>query len=113
LQKHNNDIRKGGLITEERLTRLQAKLEADQSWAEKLFSLETPEEVQSFLKTQGLEFSLEEIDTLKNALVKAVTKSAGSELTDDDLEDVAGGGSFWDDFIDALADLITFDGHRW
>ncbi len=33
---------------EERLTRLQAKLEADESWAEKLFGLETAEQVQGF-----------------------------------------------------------------
>ncbi len=65
-----------------------AKLEADKGLAEKIFGLETPEEVQSFLKTQGLEFSLEEIDSIKNALVKAVQKG---ELTDDDLDDVAGG----------------------
>lgn len=100
---------------EQKLIQLQAKIEANKGLAEKLFSLETPEEVQSFLKTQGLEFSLEEIDTIKNALVKAATKSAGGELTDDDLEDVAGGsiGSTIDGFIDTLTNFITVGGRRW
>ncbi|MGI6490969.1 MAG: Nif11-like leader peptide family natural product precursor [Pelotomaculum sp.] len=46
---------------EERLAQLQAKLEADKELGEKLFSLETPEEVQGLLKEQGLDFSIEEI----------------------------------------------------
>lgn len=77
---------------EERLLQLQAKIEADASLAEKLFTLETPEEVQSLLKEEGLDFSLDEILVLKNALVKQLAKgSEGGELSDDDLEDVAGG----------------------
>jgi predicted ribosomally synthesized peptide with nif11-like leader len=76
---------------EERLAQLQAKLEADKGLGEKLFSLETPEEVQGLLKEQGLDFSIEEIGVLKEALVKAVAKGDGSELSDADLEDVAGG----------------------
>ncbi|MGI6647522.1 MAG: hypothetical protein ACOX5W_00255 [Bacillota bacterium] len=46
--------------------------------AEKLFALETPEEVQSFLKGEGLEFSLEEINTVREALVKFWKKVAVS-----------------------------------
>ncbi len=76
---------------EERLTRLQAKLEADPSLGEKLFSLETAEEVQSFLRGLELEFSLEEINELRDVLVKALEKTQNGELSDEDLEDVAGG----------------------
>ena len=46
---------------EEKLTQLQAKLESETSFGEKLFSLESSEEVQSYLKENGLDFSLEEI----------------------------------------------------
>jgi hypothetical protein len=53
---------------EQKLAQLQAKLEADGNLGEKLFSLETPKEVQSFLREQGIEFSLEEINTLRDAL---------------------------------------------
>ncbi len=73
---------------EERLTRLQAKLESDESWAEKLFGLETAEQVQIFLKEEGLEFNVEEINTFRDQLLKVVQKG---ELSDEDLEDVAGG----------------------
>jgi predicted ribosomally synthesized peptide with nif11-like leader len=75
---------------EQKLAQLQAKLEADNSLVEKLFALETPEEVQSFLKDQGLDFSLEEINTVREALVKNLEKGEG-ELSDADLENVAGG----------------------
>ncbi|NLK53038.1 MAG: Nif11-like leader peptide family natural product precursor [Syntrophomonadaceae bacterium] len=75
---------------EQKLVQLQAKLEADQSFGAKLFSQETPEAVQSFLKVEGLDFSLEEIDAVRTALVKVLEKGDG-ELTDADLEDVAGG----------------------
>jgi predicted ribosomally synthesized peptide with nif11-like leader len=73
---------------EERLNQLQAKLESDESWAEKLFSLESAEEVQSFLKEEGLEFNVEEINAFRDQLLKVVQKG---ELSDEDLEDVAGG----------------------
>lgn len=73
---------------EEKLAMLNQKLEADKSLAEKIFNLETAAEVQSLLKTQGLEFSLEEINSLKGALVKSAQKS---ELSEEELEEVAGG----------------------
>ncbi len=73
---------------QEKLNQLNAKFEADKGLVEKMLSLETPEEVQNFLKEQGLEFSLGEINSLRDALVKTVEKG---ELTDDDLADVAGG----------------------
>ncbi|NLG33636.1 MAG: Nif11-like leader peptide family natural product precursor [Syntrophomonadaceae bacterium] len=73
---------------EERLTRLQAKLEADESWAEKLFGLETAEQVQGFLKEEGLDFSVDEINLFRDQLLKVVQTG---ELSDEDLEDVAGG----------------------
>jgi predicted ribosomally synthesized peptide with nif11-like leader len=79
---------------EEKIKQLQAKLEADQSLGEKLFTLETPEEVQDFLKEQGLDFSLAEINEIRDALVKLAEKAQASpdgELSDADLEDVAGG----------------------
>lgn len=76
---------------EQKLADLQAKIEADKGLAEKLFSLESAKDVQSLLKEQGLDFSVEEIDTLREALVKALAKSTDGELSDEDLEDVAGG----------------------
>lgn len=73
---------------EQKLNQLQAKIDADQSFVEKLFSLERPEEVQSLLQAEGIEFSLEEIEVLKNSVVKSLEKG---ELSDEALEEVAGG----------------------
>jgi predicted ribosomally synthesized peptide with nif11-like leader len=79
------------MIMEERLTRLQAKLEADPSLGEKLFGLETAEEVHGFLCELELEFSIEEINMMRDVLVKILEKSNDGELSDEDLEEVAGG----------------------
>lgn len=76
---------------EDKLVQLKEKLEAVDALAEKLFNLETPEEVQSLLKEQGLDFSFEEINSIKDALVKAAKKGEDGSLSDDQLEDVAGG----------------------
>jgi predicted ribosomally synthesized peptide with nif11-like leader len=76
---------------EQKLNQLRAKIDSNQNFVEKLFSLETPEEVQSFLKQEGMEFSLEEIDVLRKAAVKSLEKG---ELSEEDLEKVAGGVEF-------------------
>ncbi len=77
---------------EQKLAQLYTKLEADKSLGEKLFSLETPEEVQGLLKEQGIEFTLDEINEIKEALAKSIAKAGSGELSDEDLENVAGGG---------------------
>ncbi len=76
---------------EQKLAQLQAKIEADKGLAEKLFSMENAQDVQALLKEQGLDFSFDEINVMKEALVKALEKGGSSELSDDDLENVAGG----------------------
>jgi hypothetical protein len=76
---------------EQKLAQLQAKIEADGSLGEKLFSLETPEEVQGFLCELELKFSIEEINMIRDVLVKILEKSNDGELSDEDLEEVAGG----------------------
>ncbi|SHJ99581.1 Nif11-like leader peptide family RiPP precursor [Desulforamulus aeronauticus] len=69
---------------------LKAKIDADPSLAEKLFELESPEEAQSFLKGEGLEFTLEELATFANEVNKL---SETGELSDEALEGVAGGSA--------------------
>ena len=96
---------------EEKLKQLQAKLEADAKLGEKIFNQETPEEVQAVLQEEGLEFSLEEINQLKESVVKALEKTseADGELSDEDLEDVAGGNIFQalTSTISTIADTVT------
>ncbi|MBR1729834.1 MAG: Nif11-like leader peptide family RiPP precursor [Selenomonadaceae bacterium] len=61
---------------------------ADKDFTAKVLEMETPEEVQKAVKTKGVEMSLEEIDSIKDFVEK---NSEGEELTDDQLENVAGG----------------------
>lgn len=72
---------------------LNAKLEEDRSLGEKLFEIETPEEVQRLLEENGMEFGIDEINELRSAVAKAVEQQNGVELSDDELEHVAGGQS--------------------
>lgn len=76
---------------EQKIAQLQEKIVADPSLVEKLFAIETPEEVQSLLKEQGIEFTLEEIVALRDAIVKAAEKGESGELSEENLDGVAGG----------------------
>lgn len=67
---------------------LKLKMEADPSFVEKLFALESPEEAQSFLKGEGMEFTLEELTAFAE---KVNQLSESGELSDEALEGVAGG----------------------
>ena len=78
---------------QEKINQLEAKLKADDSLAEAMFRKETPEEVQTVLKEAGLEFSLEEIVQLRESIVAAQAEGSEEELSDDDLENVAGGAT--------------------
>ncbi len=75
----------------EKMEQLAAKLSENQALAEKLAELENPEDVQSLLKEEGIDFSVEEINELRDALLKTVEKDVDDELSEDDLEEVAGG----------------------
>lgn len=81
---------------QEKLNQLQEKIKADQGLRDELFSLETREEVQDFLREKGIEFTLEEIDTIKDSLVKIMAAGEKGELSDDALEGVAGGSALDD-----------------
>ena len=69
------------------------------------FSKETPEEAQAFLKDKGVEMSLEEVQELGKVLEAATSE----ELSEDDLENVAGGGVIKDafDYIVSIANTLT------
>lgn len=75
---------------EEKMMQLQAKLETSPELAEKLVQQETPEEAQAVLNEAGLDFTKEEVVELGELLVKGMDQKEG-ELSEDDLEDVAGG----------------------
>ena len=74
---------------------------SDEAFVATLFDAENPEEVQALIKEKGLDFSLEQIEEIKNQLVKT---SSGDALSADELDDVAGG------FIITLAGVAAVAG---
>lgn len=75
---------------EDRVKRLQAKLDADKKFVEELLNKETPEEVQAMLKSEGIDFNMDEINQLRKAIVNSLQGKDG-ELSEDALDNVAGG----------------------
>lgn len=63
---------------------------SDEEFVKSLFELETPEEVQAALEPKGVDMSIQEICQLRDILVMMVEKGS-TELTEEELEQVAGG----------------------
>ncbi|MDY2700265.1 MAG: Nif11-like leader peptide family natural product precursor [Lachnospiraceae bacterium] len=61
----------------------------DDKFVETLLAMETPEEMQNALAEKGVEVSLEEVVQAKNL----VSQYQAGELTEEELENVAGGMS--------------------
>lgn len=77
---------------------------SDEAFVKELFTKETPEEVQALLETKGIELSIDEIVKVREILAKKVALAQSGEeyeLSDQDLEDVAGG------IIDPLSILVA------
>lgn len=60
---------------------------SDEAFAKSLIEMETPEDVQTALKEKGVDLSIEDIKAIQNLLVN----QEDGELSEDDLENVAGG----------------------
>lgn len=73
---------------EEKNQKLQEVL-ADKAFAEKLLGLETAEEVQAALSDKGVEFSTQEINDIRQGVIKQL--EGGEELAPEQLKNVAGG----------------------
>ena len=69
-------------------TRIKEAL-SDESFTKELFALETAEEAQVKLREKGIELSLDEINAIPKTLRKMY--DSNGELSEDALEDVAGG----------------------
>ena len=65
------------------------ELFADEAFVKSLLALETPKEVQAAVKAKGVDLTLDEISAIKEVLAKFTS----AELSDADLENVAGGNS--------------------
>jgi predicted ribosomally synthesized peptide with nif11-like leader len=64
---------------------------ADKEFVEKTMAMETAEEVQSAVKEKGVDISIAEIESVKAELANHVSNPDSEEVSDEQLENVAGG----------------------
>jgi len=65
---------------------------SDKEFVTELISLETPTDIQSLLKTKGIDLDIDQIEKAKALVAKKLALAeAGEELSDDDLDEVSGG----------------------
>jgi lactobin A/cerein 7B family class IIb bacteriocin len=65
---------------------------SDKAFVEELISTHEPEKIQALLESKDIEMSIAEIEKFKDAVMKKMENpDAALELSDEDLEDVAGG----------------------
>ena len=67
---------------------------SDEAFVKELFSKETPEEAQELLAEKDIDVSIEELVKLKDIIVaklQSAESGESAELTEEELEDVAGG----------------------
>jgi predicted ribosomally synthesized peptide with nif11-like leader len=88
---------------------LLKKMNEDKVFAEKILSQTEKEKVIEIAKGEGIELTMEGIDEANEIIVKVLQPESEGELSEEDLEKVAGGGLFKD--INASlkfsADVIT------
>ena len=86
---------------------------ADEAFVKELFALEEPEDVQKKLAERGIEMSLDEIKAIPQAFAAAQKQEGGGELSEDDLENVAGGGMLADIWEYAKEGIKVWTSWRW
>lgn len=101
----------------ERMEMFFKKLGEDKEFAEKIFKEENKaEDVQAIAKEAGIELSLDDVMKAKDIIIEVVEKQKDGELSDEDLENVAGGfiitATILGQTIWVTAVTITID-HGW
>ena len=76
----------------------------DKEFSSQVLKMETPEEVQKAFKQKGIELSLEEVGIIGDLVNSMIAKNSTS-LSEEDLEEIAGGGQADEPF--ALLDTIV------
>ena len=85
----------------------------EEGFAERLMTLETPEEVRAAFKEKGVEISVEEVLIFREMLIETVEKIVrnGGEISLEDLDEAAGGNvmAVGEPFVAAaLREVIRF-----
>lgn len=76
----------------ESIEKLFKKMNEDKAFAEKLLSQTENEKLIEVAKEEGIELALEDIAEANEIIAKAMEKKNEGELSEDELENVAGGG---------------------
>lgn len=79
-------------MDEQKVKAYLTKLSEDQEFQTKMQNAKTPEEALAVVKSYGFEFEEEEFKSLMMRLMVSIKQSRGEELTDEELDAVAGGG---------------------
>ena len=80
------------------------KLMQDEEFVKRIVKMQTPEEVQNEFRKEGVELSVEEIETLGSIINKSIEKD-GQPLTEQELLEIAGGintKNFSKGFVESL-----------
>ena len=80
-------------MDQERMAKLAELLEEDASFTEEILQME-PSEAVTVLENKGYDFTVDELTAFGKALVK-VCSAKSEELSDEELQDVAGGAVNW------------------
>jgi predicted ribosomally synthesized peptide with nif11-like leader len=73
---------------------LLKKMGEDKSFAEKILSQTEKEKVIEIARGEGIELTMEDIDEINESIVKALQQKKEGELSEEELESVAGGINF-------------------
>lgn len=76
---------------------------SDKDFVESLLGLETAEEVQAALKGKNLDLSIEDIEGIQ----KALTAQENNELSEEEMENVAGGFAITAGVVSAIAGIVS------
>ncbi|MBQ7704552.1 MAG: Nif11-like leader peptide family RiPP precursor [Selenomonadaceae bacterium] len=82
----------------------------DEAVVKELLQQETAEDVQKFLASKGVEISIEEINQIQAQFLKAAEND--EEISDEELEQVAGGFSMTV-FFEVAKNMVTGRWRRW
>ena len=81
---------------------------SDKEFLTELIAMEVPEEIQTALAEKGIDYTVDEICTMKKMVEKGIEKAvSGEELTEEELGEVAGGNPL---LIIPIALVVFFGG---
>lgn len=76
-------------MTDQQLEKKLKEIFSDQAFVDKLVEMESAEAVRDALQEEGVEYSVEEIEMIREQLIQK--SESGDELKKDQLKEVAGG----------------------